>query len=96
VNCIGSYKPEMVEIDPLLVKSARCLADDRRHVLDESGDFIQPIKRGEFQPDHILAEFADLAQYPEKISSIRRDANDISLYKSVGNPARPDRRSSSP
>ncbi|MCP4046717.1 MAG: ornithine cyclodeaminase family protein, partial [Gammaproteobacteria bacterium] len=52
INSVGSFQPDMQELDPLLIKDAKVYSDQTGPVLAESGDFIKPIKDGIFNKDH--------------------------------------------
>src|SRR3546814_3145967 len=54
------------------IKRSRILVDDRESVLEEAGDVLVPIERGEIDATHILAQLNDLADAPERIRSDER------------------------
>lgn len=81
INAIGSYKPKMQEIDPLIIKSGILYADSSEAVLKESGDLIKPINEGVFSENIIKAEIGDLINNQAKG---RQTDNDITIFKSVG------------
>src|SRR3546814_20376498 len=65
------------------IKRSRILVDDRESVLEEAGDVLVPIERGEIDATHILAQLNDLADAPERIRQIRRSADELTLYTTV-------------
>jgi ornithine cyclodeaminase/alanine dehydrogenase-like protein (mu-crystallin family) len=81
INAIGSYKPNMQEIDPQILKNAKIYVDDRQACISESGDLIKPINDGLFSKDHISGEIGEFAL--GKISG-RATENEITVFKSVG------------
>ncbi len=81
INAIGSYKPNMQEIDPLIIKQAALFVDSRESVLKESGDVIKPINDGVFSDNIIKAEIGDLIN--NKIPG-RQNNDEITIFKSVG------------
>jgi len=81
INAIGSYKPDMQEIDPEIIKSGNLFVDSRESVLKESGDLIKPINENIFDQNIIKGEIGELIN--NKING-RRDNNDITIFKSVG------------
>lgn len=81
INAIGSYKPDMQEIDPQIIKSSILFADSKEAVLKESGDLIKPINDGVFSDYIIKAEIGDLIN--NKVTGRQTD-NEISIFKSVG------------
>ncbi|MGI9519249.1 MAG: ornithine cyclodeaminase family protein [Pirellulaceae bacterium] len=82
INAIGSYKPEVVEIPAATVVRARVFVDHRESVLEEAGDLIQPIQRGEITATHIAGEIGELIA--GKVAG-RQSADEVTLFKSVGN-----------
>lgn len=81
INAIGSYKPDMQEIDPEIIKSGNLFVDSKESVLKESGDLIKPINENIFNESVITGEIGELIN--NKING-RRDDKDITIFKSVG------------
>lgn len=81
INAIGSYKPHMQEIDPVLIKSSRLFVDSKESVLQESGDLIKPINNQIFTNGVIEAEIGEIIS--KKVKG-RQNENEISIFKSVG------------
>lgn len=81
INAIGSYKPNMQELDPLIIKEGKLFVDSRQSVLKESGDLIKPIAEHFFTDSVIEAEIGELIN--NKTSDMY-DNNEISIFKSVG------------
>jgi ornithine cyclodeaminase/alanine dehydrogenase-like protein (mu-crystallin family) len=81
INAIGSYKPNMQEIDPSIIKSGKLFVDSRESVLKESGDLIKPISEHIFTDAVIEAEMGELIN---KKACGRHDDNEITIFKSVG------------
>jgi ornithine cyclodeaminase/alanine dehydrogenase-like protein (mu-crystallin family) len=81
INAIGSFTPEMQELDVETVKRSLVVVDSREAALIEAGDLIVPIKRGEITPEWIYAEIGELVT---DIKPGRTDPNQITLFKSVG------------
>jgi ornithine cyclodeaminase len=81
INAIGSFTPQMQEIDAQTVKGASVFVDSAEAVLAESGDLIQPIEAGLIGPDHIQAELGQVVSgdHPGRV-----DPEEITLFKSVG------------
>ncbi len=77
INAIGSFKPNMQEIDPEIIKVSRCYFDDRDACLKESGDFLS----ARVSEDNIIGEIGDcvLGNIPARTSN-----DEITLFKSVG------------
>lgn len=82
INGVGSYTPDMQEIDSyILTKADKIYLDTRDGVLNESGDFIIPIKEGKFKEKDITGELgqAILGEIP-----LREKEDEITLFKTVG------------
>lgn len=81
INAIGSFTPQMQEIDAQTVKKAALFVDSTEAVLAESGDLIQPIEQKIIEPEHIQAELGEVAagKHPG-----RTQTDQITLFKSVG------------
>ncbi len=82
VTGIGSFTPEMREVDTALVRRARVFVDQREAALAEAGDLIGPIAEGAVGDDVIAAEIGEVAA-----GSIpgRTSRDEITFFKSVGN-----------
>lgn len=81
VDLVGGFKPDMREADDDAVAQSRVCVDTYAGALSEAGDLVQPLRAGHIDRAHIVAELAELAR-GEK--TVRRDAHDITLFKSVG------------
>ena len=81
VNGIGSYTPEMQEIDTTTVRRARVFVDSVEAALAEAGDLIIPLNAGEIDRDHINTEIGEViaGHKPGRAS-----AEEITFFKSVG------------
>jgi ornithine cyclodeaminase/alanine dehydrogenase-like protein (mu-crystallin family) len=71
----------MQEIDPVTVARARVFVDSRKAALAEAGDLIQPMRSGLISEASIVAEIGEVAAGTRPG---RRDAVEITLFKSVG------------
>ena len=81
LDLIGAYGPSMCEADPAAVAAAIVFVDDRDAALHEAGDLIQAEAAGRFRMRDIAATLTDLAAGR---SAGRRDAREVTLFKSVG------------
>lgn len=81
VDLIGGFTPEMREADDDAVSRATLFVDTREGALHEAGDLADPLARGVIAESDIAADLADLCtgRHPG-----RRDAAEITLFKSVG------------
>jgi alanine dehydrogenase len=81
LDLVGGFKRNMREVDDEAVRRARVVADTYAGALAEAGDLVQPMERGVIDRAHIVAELAEVLR-GEK--NVRSDANEITLFKSVG------------
>jgi ornithine cyclodeaminase len=81
INAIGSFAPDMQEIDPVLIKHGRLFVDSRAAVLAESGDLRKPIAAKFLSSEVIVGELGELVS--EKVGG-RRNASETTIFKSVG------------
>ena len=81
VNAIGSFKPEMQEIDAETVRRARLVVDERAAALEEAGDLIIPLRDGVIGQDHIVGELGELIE--GRVAG-RTSPDEITFFKSVG------------
>ncbi|MDE2295795.1 MAG: ornithine cyclodeaminase family protein [Gammaproteobacteria bacterium] len=81
VDLIGAYTPQMREIDDEGLRRARIYVDTRAGALAESGELVQAIAAGVIAPADLAGELADLAR--GRVAA-RRDAQEITVFKSVG------------
>ncbi len=81
INAVGNSRPDGRELDSATVRRSRVAVDTRDGALAEAGDLRQPIEGGEITASHILADLPELVGGQ---ALVRRDASDITLFKSVG------------
>jgi ornithine cyclodeaminase len=81
INAIGSFTPQMEEVDLDTITRATVFVDSREAALEEAGDLLGPIRRGEFSAEDIAAEIGEviLGQAPGRTSP-----QEITYFKSVG------------
>lgn len=85
VNGVGSYKPDMQEVDcATLRRASKIVVDSREAAMAEAGDLIVAIGRGEIRPSDIYAEIGEVAA---ALKPGRQDDDEITYFKSVGNAA---------
>lgn len=81
VDLVGAYTPDMREADDDVVRRARIFVDTRAG-MKESGDIAQPLKMGIIREGDIAGDLTDMARGN---ADGRRAADEITLFKSVGN-----------
>ncbi len=81
INAIGSFQPEMQEIDPEIIKSSRIFLDDQEACLNESGDLLKAFKEPTIRNDNIIGEIGEYVL--NKIDG-RTSFDETTLFKSVG------------
>jgi ornithine cyclodeaminase len=81
VNGVGSFTPEMQENDLQTVKRSLVVVDSRAAALEEAGDLIVPLQKGDITLDHIVAELGEIVA---GIHPGRTASSQITFFKSVG------------
>ncbi len=82
INGVGSYTPDMAEIDEYLVVNAdKVYVDTRGGALNESGDLIQPIRNGVFGADRITGELGE--EICGKVPG-RQSDDEITFFETTG------------
>jgi ornithine cyclodeaminase len=81
LDLVGAFRRTMREVDDAAVLRSRIIVDTRAGALAEAGDLVQPLNRGVIGLDAIAGELADLLC--GRVLG-RRDAAEITLFKSVG------------
>ncbi len=81
LDLVGGFKRNMREVDDEAVRRARVVADTYAGALAEAGDLVQPMHNGTIDREHIVAELVDVLRGEKQV---RRNASDITLFKSVG------------
>ena len=81
VNGIGSFTPQMQEIDAETVWRARVVVDSYEAALVEAGDLIIPLHDGTIGRDHIAAELGEVLAGTKPG---RTNPEQITFFKSVG------------
>lgn len=81
LDLVGAFTPDMAEADSKAVAMSKVVVDTYEGALSESGELINALKEGRIKKEHILSDLRELV-LEEK--NIRKDSNDITLFKSVG------------
>ena len=81
VDLVGAFTPTMRESDDEAIRRARVYVDTRAGATKEAGDIVLAIASGALAPGDIVGDLFELAR-GEKPG--RRDADEITLFKSVG------------
>ncbi len=82
INAIGAYRPDMQEIDEVIVKRAhKLVVDSKDAVLAEAGDIIVPIEKGIVSEECIYAEIGEIVggSKPGRVND-----TEITLFETVG------------
>lgn len=80
INAVGSYRPEARELDDETLRRGRLVVDDRDGAFAETGDLLIPLAAGVISRDTVLADLAGVVAG----AKVRRTADDITVFKSVG------------
>ncbi|QGZ33836.1 ornithine cyclodeaminase family protein [Stappia indica] len=81
LDLVGAFKPTMRESDDEAVSRARVFVDTREGATKEAGDIVQALTSGALAEDGIEADLFDLTRGTH---AVLRQADDITLFKSVG------------
>jgi ornithine cyclodeaminase len=81
INGVGSYTPEMQEIDSITVQRARVVVDSRDAALKEAGDLIIPLREGLIRGEHVDTELGEIVNGTKPG---RKSETEITFFKSVG------------
>lgn len=81
LDLVGAFTPDMAEVDSKAIAMSKVVVDTYEGALSESGELINALKEGRIKKKHILSDLRELV-LEEK--NIRKDSNDITLFKSVG------------
>ena len=81
LDLVGAFTPDMAEADSKAIAMSKIVVDTYEGALSESGEIINALKEGRIKKKHILSDLRELV-LEEK--DIRKDSNDITLFKSVG------------
>ena len=82
INGVGSYTPEMQELDEYIIqKAGKVFVDSRDAVLSEAGDLIIPMEKGLIGIDRITGELGEViaGRLPG-----RTNIDEITIFKTVG------------
>jgi len=81
VDLVGAFTPDMRESDDEAIRRAHVYVDTRAGATKEAGDIVQALASGALTADGIVADLHELARGQKPG---RRDAQEITLFKSVG------------
>jgi ornithine cyclodeaminase len=80
INGVGSFTPDMREIDPELVKRTRVIVDQRQAALAEAGEVIACVGDGSLKESDLI----ELGEVVNGAQPGRTSAEQITFFKSVG------------
>jgi len=81
INGVGSFTPEMIELDETTVKQSLIVMDSKEAVLEEAGEIITLLEQGIIDESHLHAELGEIIAGSK---SGRVDDQQITFFKSVG------------
>lgn len=84
LNLVGAFTPTTREVDTECILRASLFVEIREFALQEAGEIIIPLNAGYIDEKHIKGE---IAQVITREIDGRKDAHDITCYKSLGNTA---------
>lgn len=82
VSAVGSFRPDMQEIDPAFLRIVdKVFCDSKQAVMKEAGDILIPMQKGDFSPDSFIE---DLARVLTGSICGRINDEEIILFETVG------------
>jgi ornithine cyclodeaminase len=81
INAIGSFMPQMQEVDVQTIRRSLVVVDSRAAVMEEAGDLLVPLAKGEIDESHIHAELGEIV---DGRKPGRTNPGQITYFKSVG------------
>ncbi len=81
LNVVGSSIPKTREVDSATMAAASLFVDRRESTINESGDYLFPLREGVIGPEHIRAELGEVLSGDKPG---RTSAAEITLFKSLG------------
>lgn len=82
INCIGSYKPTMQEVDTQTIcRSNHIYCDASEAIWHEAGDFLCALEDGSMTKDNLLGDMYSIVRLGDKFLT---DETSVRLFKSVG------------
>jgi alanine dehydrogenase len=83
INAVGSFKPNVQEVDCVtLQRAAKIVIDEHAGAMAEAGDLLTAIAQGAIQQSDIYGEIGEIAA---GLKLGRNDEDEITFFKSVGN-----------
>ena len=81
LDLVGSYTPEMREVDDQAIQRSSVYVDSRWFTIDCAGDLTQPIANGVFKAEQVVADLFELCSQQKPG---RSSPQQITLFKSGG------------
>jgi ornithine cyclodeaminase len=81
INAVGSFTPDMQEVDTETILRSLVIVDSRESVLAEAGDLLIPLQNGDIEESHIHAELGEIVAGTK---NGRTNPNQITYFKSCG------------
>jgi ornithine cyclodeaminase/alanine dehydrogenase-like protein (mu-crystallin family) len=81
VNAVGSSIPTTRELDTATMAAAALFVDRRESTVNESGDYLFPLREGALDESHIRAEIGDVLIGE---AAGRRSPDELTVFKSLG------------
>jgi ornithine cyclodeaminase/alanine dehydrogenase-like protein (mu-crystallin family) len=81
LNLVGTFQPHAREVDSATMKRARIAVETYDGVLAEAGDLLIPLGERVISREQIVADLHELVSSKK---SVRRSAEEVTVFKSVG------------
>ncbi|GAB3794401.1 ornithine cyclodeaminase family protein [Virgibacillus kimchii] len=83
INGVGSYLPDMREVDETTIqRAAKIVVDDLASVKEEAGELIHADRQGAWRFSEVYGELSDLKV--DEAKPVRESDEEITFFKSVG------------
>jgi ornithine cyclodeaminase len=81
INAVGSSIPSARELDSATMTEAALFVDRRESTVNESGDYLVPLREGAIDESHIRAEIGEVLI---GAADGRRSGDELTVFKSLG------------
>jgi len=80
INAVGSYRPDIRELDTTTIRRSKVIVDSQDMALRETGDLVIPLTEKSISLEHISGELGEVILGKKG----RASQQEITLFKSVG------------
>lgn len=80
IDLVGSYKPDMQEVDPNILGRASVFVDDMEYTPSKAGELVEALKKNIIQSTDIKGDLSKMSQH----DFLRQSNSEITVFKSSG------------